>query len=371
MRLTGLANRRQLLADLERLCADRSSRPSSCCSIWTASRATTTLRPPGGDACSPASASKLATVPSAEDSVYRLGGDEFCLVATVARRRGGAADRPGVRGTLGARARASRSGARSVPCCFPDEADDASQRAAGGRRASLRAEVLAAGESERTMAALLAALSIREPELEAPRAASDARRASRKDAGAPSRRARRARAGRAAPRSRQARGAGRDPPQARAARRARVGVRSPAHHRRRAHPPRVPGVSQRREDRPLEPRELGRQRVSRRPRRRETPLASRIIRVCSAYIAMISDRPYRAALSTRRRSTSSAPRRHGVRPDGRPRASSLTCATGTKPSGRVAGGGHTAAARPRSSVDRATDFESVRGGSTPPGAMQR
>ena len=42
-----------------------------------------------------------------------------------------------------------------------------------------------------------------------------------------------------------------------AARRARVGVRPPAHHRGRADPAGLAGVPERRDDRPLEPREMG------------------------------------------------------------------------------------------------------------------
>ena len=50
------------------------------------------------------------------------------------------------------------------------------------------------------------------------------------------------------------------------------------------------------DDRALDPRELGRQRLSRRPRRRGDPARRHgSSRVCDAYSAITSDRPYRAA----------------------------------------------------------------------------
>ena len=51
----------------------------------------------------------------------------------------------------------------------------------------------------------------------------------------------------------------------------------------------------------------------------EIPLESRIVTVADAYAAMVSDRPYRAALRMWRRSASCGERRHAVRPAGRRR----------------------------------------------------
>ena len=60
----------------------------------------------------------------------------------------------------------------------------------------------------------------------------------------------------------------------------------------------APALDPGREDRPLDPRALRRQRLPRRPGRRGDPARrSRIIAVCDAYDAMISDRPYRTAMS--------------------------------------------------------------------------
>ena len=55
---------------------------------------------PAGDALLVRLGAKLATVPGEAGSVYRLGGDEFCLIATDRRRRSRAADRPCVRVSL-------------------------------------------------------------------------------------------------------------------------------------------------------------------------------------------------------------------------------------------------------------------------------
>ena len=76
-----------------------------------------------------------------------------------------------------------------------------------------------------------------------------------------------------------------------------MGIRPPAHDRGRAHPARLPGAAQRRgivrsshenSDGSGYPDGLVGD---------EAPLAARIVRVCGAYVAMISERPYRPALS--------------------------------------------------------------------------
>ena len=64
-----------------------------------------------------------------------------------------------------------------------------------------------------------------------------------------------------------------------------------------------------------------------------------------------------------------ATRRHGVRRDDRARVRRSRPRRARSRAGGVARHGHTERPRPRSSVDRAADFESAGGGSTPPGAV--
>ena len=105
----------------------------------------------------------------------------------------------------------------------------------------------------------------------------------------------------------------------------------------------------------------------------EIPVASRIISVCDAFTAMTSARPYRAALST---DDALAELSASPEPSSTLRwcpCSPHTCETASLPSIRPSAprsnrARYRASDRPRSSVDRATDFESVCGGSTPPGA---
>jgi hypothetical protein len=70
-----------------------------------------------------------------------------------------------------------------------------------------------------------------------------------------------------------------------------VGLHAPAHAHRRAHHRRRPVARPRRQTRPRLPRGLRRQRLPRPARRCRDPLGARIIAVCDAFDAMISDRP--------------------------------------------------------------------------------
>ena len=82
-------------------------------------------------------------------------------------------------------------------------------------------------------------------------------------------------------------------------RRGRVAVRSPPHRDRRADPLRRPGPDQGRQAGPLLARALRRDRLPRSPQRRGDPSRrSRIISVCDAYDAMVSERPYREPIAS-------------------------------------------------------------------------
>jgi diguanylate cyclase (GGDEF)-like protein len=124
---------------------------------------------PAGDALLVRLGNKLATVPGDGGTVYRLGGDEFCLVATVGE---GDAE-PLIDGACGALS--ERGEGFEIGCSFgavllPDEATDASHALQWADERLYAQKYSRRGESERTMAALLAALSIREPELDVQRA---------------------------------------------------------------------------------------------------------------------------------------------------------------------------------------------------------
>ena len=207
-----------------------------------------------------------------DGAVYRLGGDEFCLIATV---EDGEAE-PLIDSACAALT--ERGEGFEIETSFgaimlPDEATRRQPGAAGGRRAPVRAEVLAAGrERPHDGGAARGAVRTR-----ARAAGADRRRRRRSPARSARmlglRRDELEELDRAAQLHDLGKLAvpGRDPLQARSARRAGVGVRPAAHDRRRADPPRLTRAPQRRDRRARVARELGRQRLSGRHRRRGDP----------------------------------------------------------------------------------------------------
>ena len=318
--LTGLGNRRKLLADLDRRLGERRPQPALLMifDLDGFKGYNDTFGHPAGDALLARLGGKLALVPGSDGAAYRLGGDEFCLVTPI--RDGGmelVIDR--ALDALREHGEGFDVGSSFGAVLLPEEAvspalalhvaDERLYAQKHSRRAT----------SNATMEALLEALSMREPNLPlhldsvGSLAVETGLRL-----GLDSAAARRARARRAAARPRQARRAGRDPAQGRPARRPRVGLRAPAHARRRADPARVAGPPRRRDDRPLDPRALGRRRLPGRPRRRGDPAGvadhRRLRRVhrddLSAALPAGADR---AGGTGRAR----APRRRSVRPAGR------------------------------------------------------
>ena len=165
--LTGLGNRRQLVADLERrLAAD--SVPPTLLMLFDLDGFKSyndTFGHPAGDALLARLGAKLASVPEGDGAAYRLGGDEFCLIAAVA---------DGEAEPLIDRACAAlseRGEGFEIETSFgaivlPDDAPDASHALQLADERLYAQKYSRRGESDRTMAALLEALSVREPSLQ-------------------------------------------------------------------------------------------------------------------------------------------------------------------------------------------------------------
>ncbi len=169
--LTGLANRRQLVSDLERRL---SAEPVAQTLLMLFDldgfkNYNDTFGHPAGDALLARLGAKLATVPGEDGAVYRLGGDEFCLMATLSE---GEAEQLIDRAcdALTEHGEGFDIDSSFGAVVLPDEATDPSHALQTADERLYAQKYSRRGESERTMAALLAAISIREPELEAQRA---------------------------------------------------------------------------------------------------------------------------------------------------------------------------------------------------------
>jgi diguanylate cyclase (GGDEF)-like protein len=169
--LTGLANRRQLVLDLERRLAGSSS-SSAMLMLFDLDGFkgyNDSFGHPAGDALLARLGSKLASIEMADGTAYRLGGDEFCLLASVGE---GDAEPLIDRAceALSETGEGFEIGSSFGAVLLPDEAADPSHALQLADERLYAQKYSRRGESERTMAALLAALSIREPELDNQRA---------------------------------------------------------------------------------------------------------------------------------------------------------------------------------------------------------
>jgi two-component system cell cycle response regulator len=169
--LTGLANRRQLVADLDRRLHTEPVAPAILMlfDLDGFKNYNDTFGHPAGDALLVRLGAKLATVPDEDGAVYRLGGDEFCLIASVGE---GEAE---LLIDRACEALTERGEGFEITSSFgavmlPDEATEPSPALQTADERLYAQKYSRRGESERTMAALLAAISIREPEAEAQRA---------------------------------------------------------------------------------------------------------------------------------------------------------------------------------------------------------
>jgi two-component system cell cycle response regulator len=164
--LTGLSNRRKLIADLERLLATENSQPTLLLlfDLDGFKSYNDTYGHPAGDALLARLGAKLAEVPGPDGDAYRLGGDEFCLIAPVAGRDAEELiDRACA--ALTEHGEGFEVGTSFGAIVIPEEATEPSQalRVADERLyAQKHARRL---ETDRMMDALLEALSLREPDL--------------------------------------------------------------------------------------------------------------------------------------------------------------------------------------------------------------
>jgi two-component system, cell cycle response regulator len=165
--LTGLGNRRKLISDLQRRLQDENL-DQTLLMIFDLDgfkAYNDSFGHPAGDALLTRLGTKLAAVPGERGAVYRLGGDEFCLITPVSA---GEAEQLIDQACLAL----SESGEGfDISTSFgaimlPDEATDASDslRLADERLYAQKHSRRA--ETDRTMSALLDALSEREPTLQ-------------------------------------------------------------------------------------------------------------------------------------------------------------------------------------------------------------
>jgi diguanylate cyclase (GGDEF)-like protein len=166
--LTGLGNRRKLLVDLERRFGAEPVDVSLLMifDLDGFKGYNDTFGHPAGDALLTRLGSKLAAVPGSQGAAYRLGGDEFCLVAAVGE--GDAEpliDRACEALTEHGEGFQIESSFGAV--MLPEEATDPSQALQIADERLYAQKHSRRGESDRTMAALLEALAQREPDLQA------------------------------------------------------------------------------------------------------------------------------------------------------------------------------------------------------------
>ena len=165
--LTGLGNRRQLLADLERRLRSETVQPALLMlfDLDGFKGYNDTFGHPAGDALLTRLGEKLTTVPGPGGAAYRLGGDEFCLMSPVGE---GEAE-PLIDRACEALTESGEG--FEIETSFgaimlPDEATDPSHALQIADERLYAQKYSRRGESDRTMAALLEALSVREPELQ-------------------------------------------------------------------------------------------------------------------------------------------------------------------------------------------------------------
>jgi two-component system cell cycle response regulator len=164
--LTGLYNRRKLVLDLERR-LDEADAVTTLLMLFDLDGFkgyNDSFGHPAGDALLARLGAKLAKVPGDRGAAYRLGGDEFCLVATI---RAGDAERLIDRAcnALSERGEGFEVSSSFGAVLVPDDATDPSEALRMADERLYAQKHSRRAEGDRTMHALLEALTEREPEL--------------------------------------------------------------------------------------------------------------------------------------------------------------------------------------------------------------
>ena len=119
---------------------------------------------PAGDALLARLGNKLAAIPGPNGAVYRLGGDEFCMIVPIGEGEAeGLIDRSCE--ALDEHGEGFEISTSFGAVLLPDEARDVSHALQTADERLYAQKYSRRGESDRTMAALLEALMVREPDL--------------------------------------------------------------------------------------------------------------------------------------------------------------------------------------------------------------
>src|SRR3970282_2064670 len=119
---------------------------------------------PAGDALLTRLGAKLATVPGPDGAVYRLGGDEFCLIAPVSEGEAESLIHNAC-AALSDRGEGFEVGSSFGAVILPYDATDPSQALRTADERLYAQKYGRRGESDGTVLVLLEALSLRGPEL--------------------------------------------------------------------------------------------------------------------------------------------------------------------------------------------------------------
>ena len=164
--LTGLSNRRKLVRDLESRLGQSQVQPTLLMifDLNGFKGYNDSFGHPSGDALLMRLGEKLAAVPDEGGAAYRLGGDEFCLVASVTPDEvEGLIDRACT--ALSERGEGFEISTSFGAIMLPEEAADASEALQLADERLYAQKHSRRGETDRTMHALLDALAEREPGL--------------------------------------------------------------------------------------------------------------------------------------------------------------------------------------------------------------
>jgi two-component system cell cycle response regulator len=164
--LTGLHNRRKLVLDLDRRLAEEHLAPTLLMlfDLDGFKAYNDSFGHPAGDALLARLGAKLAAVPGDSGGAYRLGGDEFCLISSVAPAEAERLiDRACI--ALGEHGEGFEVSTSFGAVLLPDEATDASDALRLADERLYAQKRSRRDEGDRTMNALIDALTEREPEL--------------------------------------------------------------------------------------------------------------------------------------------------------------------------------------------------------------